>query len=168
MGQNADRIRILSQHLIEHEGCRIYPYRDAVGLPTVGIGHQLTEMSANPEVSYHAASIAQWFANDIAIASDIAVEFAGSEDWPDLTPGWRNALVSVSFNVGPKLLKIAPKAHEALKLGLYDTAAEELFSEDKGLVKGRIDGKLVKIQGLVNRRAADFALIAETDKVLGK
>ena len=170
MGQNADRIRILTQHLIESEGCVIFPYKDAVGLPTAGIGHQLEKMSWT---AVSPAQIAEWFANDIAIASDIAKEFADNWDisgdyphWWSLSPGWKNALVSVAFNVGPNLPNIAPRAMGAIHDNNLDTAAEELFSEEKGLVKGRIDGKLVKIQGLVNRRASDFALIAETDKQL--
>jgi len=68
-----------------------------------------------------------------------------------ITQGQFEALVSLSYNAGD-LKTVAKKAWKALKNNDLEEAAIEFFSEEKGVVHAN----KTKLQGLVNRRAAEL------------
>lgn len=112
-----------------HEGCRLKPYRDSLGVLTIGWGRNLDANGITQDeadrmldrdltVAYHAVSAWAWFAQ--------------------LSPGRQMVLVEMCFNLGlPKLLKFR-RTLAACEAGRYDEAADAMLaSKWAEQVKGR-------------------------------
>ena len=172
MSLDALQSRLLRKHLVQEEELRNDVYEDGTGNLTAGVGHKLSkdELQVYKEGDIIPKSlIAIWYYQDVHKADVAARAFAGKK-WDDLSPGAQTALTSVAFNWG-KLATGAPKAKAGLMAGKMDVMVKEIFSPQHGVVKGRpIDKKtgeklpMQVIDGLVNRREADFLHWLEVDK----
>lgn len=109
----------LSEQLKKHEGLRLKPYTDTVGKLTLGIGRNLedkgiTEQEAlfmlNNDVDYFYTNlnkILPWFKN--------------------LDDARQNVLVNMAFNLGVAGLLTFKNMLDAVRMGLFLVAAEEMF-----------------------------------------
>lgn len=149
IGREDIMARSVTTHVIERirqwEGLRLTPYRDAGGVWTVGYGH--TGADVRPGRAITQATADALLRQDLG-RFEAAVERAVAVP---LTDGQFGALVSFAFNVGE-----AAFARSTLVLRLnggdYDAVPAQL---------GRwvhVGGR--RVQGLVNRRAAEAGLWA--------
>ncbi|AUG88530.1 putative endolysin [Pseudomonas phage TC6] len=128
----------------EHEGLRLVAYLDSVGVWTIGYG------DTGPDV-----------VKGLTITKEEAekrlrkrlVEFEGYVNTYVKVPLKQHqfdALVSLVYNIGPANFKTSTLLKK-LNAGDYIGAADQFLVWDKG----RVDGKLVVIKGLANRRAKE-------------
>lgn len=128
----------------EHEGLRLVAYLDSVGVWTIGYG------DTGPDV-----------VKGLTITKEEAekrlrkrlVEFEGYVNTYVKVPLKQHqfdALVSLVYNIGPTNFK-ASTLLKKLNAGDYIGAADQFLVWNKG----RVDGKLVVIKGLANRRAKE-------------
>lgn len=128
----------------EHEGLRLKAYLDSVGIWTIGYG------DTGPDV-----------VKGLVITKENAeerlrkrlVEFEGYVDRyvkVALTQNQFDALVSLVYNIGPANFASSTLLKK-LNDGDYQGAADQFLVWNKG----RVDGKLVRIEGLANRRAKE-------------
>lgn len=130
-----------------HEGLRLKPYYDPVGIPTVCYGH------TGPDVKMGTTyTVAQC---DRILIQDLSKHRAGIERCitAPLTANQRDAVVSFAFNLG---VTKTCKSTLVRKLNRRDYigAADEFPKWDKA----RVNGRLVALRGLTKRRAAERAL----------
>lgn len=137
---NIDAIR-------SHEGLRLKAYLDSVGIWTIGYG------DTGPDV-----------VEGLVITKEQAeerlrkrlVEFEGYVNKlvkVTLTQNQFDALVSLVYNIGPTNFSNSTLLRK-LNAGDYAGAAAQFLVWNKG----RVDGKLVVIDGLTNRRKAEKQL----------
>lgn len=128
----------------EHEGLRLVAYLDSVGVWTIGYG------DTGPDV-----------VKGLTITKEEAekrlrkrlVEFEGYVNTCVKVPLKQHqfdALVSLVYNIGPANFKTSTLLKK-LNAGDYIGAADQFLVWNKG----RVDGKLVVIKGLANRRAKE-------------
>ncbi|UCW44322.1 endolysin [Pseudomonas phage PPAY] len=128
----------------EHEGLRLVAYLDSVGVWTIGYG------DTGPDV-----------VKGLTITKEEAekrlrkrlVEFEGYVNTYVKVPLKQHqfdALVSLVYNIGPTNFKTSTLLKK-LNAGDYIGAADQFLVWNKG----RVDGKLVVIKGLANRRAKE-------------
>lgn len=139
----------------EHEGFRGAPYKDSVGVKTVGYGRNL---EANPITK------AEWkaiggkrdltkepltedeadvlFQNDMKRARSSAKAVAG-KTFNKLTQARKDVLIDMAFNLGGTKLKAFKKFLAALRAGDYDKAAEEMRDSKWAKQVGRRADKLI-------------------------
>ncbi|UVN13516.1 lysozyme R [Pseudomonas phage vB_PaeP_FBPa8] len=128
----------------EHEGLRLVAYLDSVGVWTIGYG------DTGPDV-----------VKGLTITKEEAekrlrkrlVEFEGYVNTYVKVPLKQHqfdALVSLVYNIGPANFKTSTLLKK-LNAGDYIGAADQFLVWNKG----RVDGKLVVIKGLANRRAKE-------------
>ncbi len=122
-----DAVRAL---LISDEGIRLKPYTDTVGKLTIGVGRNLTDVGiSHAEAEY-------LLENDInsAVASL-------NQRWPwvgTLDPMRQRVLISMIFNLGAAGLAGFKLMLEAVRIGDYDEAADQMLASAwAGQVKGR-------------------------------
>lgn len=143
--------------LRQWEGVRLKTYTDAAGLPTIGIGHLLTtrELLTNSvTINGKIVSIQDGLTlaqAEALLEQDLAqFESAVSDSVKQpLTPNQRDALISLSFNIGTGAF-ISSTLVRKLNQGDYQAVPDEFRRWNK--VKGIVN------QGLVNRREQEIAL----------
>lgn len=109
----------LREQLIRDEGVRLSPYRDSRGFLTIGIGHNL---DAKP-LSSRAVEVI--FDDDVA---DVANELTARLPWIDtLHEARRGALLNMAFQMGVDGLLGFTKMLNAIRLGLWRLAADEML-----------------------------------------
>lgn len=131
----------LEQMIERHEGYRATPYIDSVGVQTIGIGHNLHKPLSR-------TAIIQILRDDLA---DAVNDCLHAFPWyADLSEPRQRAIVNMCFNLGlPKLQKFT-KFLQAMELGNYDTAANEMLdSLWAKQVKGRARELADLIRGTV-------------------
>jgi lysozyme len=112
-------IEAIKADIARDEGKRNLMYLDSVGIPTIGIGHNLER-----PISDRAVSII--LEDDLA---DVIEEMNGQIPWWQSAPEpVQRGLVNMAFNLGlPRLLKFS-KMLTALECGEYDMAADEAMA----------------------------------------
>lgn len=119
------------------------PYLDSAGLPTVCIGHMDRDIDLRR--IYSEGECAELFRKDLAITeAAIAAHVRVS-----LTANQRAALQSLIFNIGAEAFRKSTLLRK-LNAGDYSGTAAQF---DRWVLSGG-----VKVQGLVNRRAAERSL----------
>ena len=143
-----------SAEAIEHltgkwEGCRTKAYKDTGGLWTQGVGHLCGKMK--PTETLTLEQIVTLLNKDLFIAEQcVMTKFNGK----NLTQGQREALTDFTFNVGCTKATSNTKGGTtrirtyALN-GQYTQMCDELLNWSYGRDN---NGKMVRIQGLYNRR----------------
>jgi lysozyme len=148
MKTNAEGLRLIKQF----EGLRLEAYADAVGVLTIGYGHT---RGVQPGDTIGEADAERLLREDIAateaaLAKLIAVPVNGNEF---------SALVSLAYNIGA--------ANFAKSSVLRRLNADERTGAADAIllwVKGRVSGKLVRLEGLARRRAAERALFLKPEQ----
>jgi len=131
----------------EHEGCILKVYKDVAGLDTIGIGHlikpgeKFTTITTQEALDLLARDIVQF---EVALNRAIKVP---------LNQNQFDALVSWGFNLGAGVYATASLMKD-LNSGNYAVVPIKLLE----WCKARVNGKLVTVQGLLNRRKAEAAL----------
>lgn len=99
-------------------GPELYPYKDSVGVLTIGYGRNLDDNG----ISRDEAELMLVNDLDAAIADAMTLPY-----WDRLSPVRQLVLSDMSFNLGlPRLLKFK-KMHAALEVGDYSLAAHEMM-----------------------------------------
>lgn len=131
-----------------HEGVRVKPYQDAIGLWTVGVGHLIGDGKTLPEEWNRTLTMGEV---DEILRKDLARFEAGVERLcpTGLTQPRFDALVSISFNFGLGNLQRSSIRMKHNR-GEFEDAA------DSFLLYNKAGGKIFK--GLVNRRNDERAL----------
>lgn len=111
-------------HLREHEGYRLIPYKDRKGTISVGIGHNLTAHGEQPKTVYSAAEVARYFRADLKVA--LTAARAGVKDFDTFTDHVQLVVVGVAFSCGPTGFKAFERFRAALSDRDYLRAAVEL------------------------------------------
>lgn len=108
----------LEQMIERHEGCRTTIYVDSVGVETIGIGHNLHKPLSR-------AAIEHILRDDL---NEVINQCLHAFPWfAELTLPRQRVLIDMCFNLGlPRLLGFK-KFLEAVSLGNYDTAADEML-----------------------------------------
>ena len=111
--------------IIKHEGVRYKPYKDSLGLWTVGVGHLIGDGKTLPDDmdrTFSADEIAQMFEKDYEHHKKIAEKTPGYQKANKAAKG---AMIDLAFNMGywwPKW----PRTSNLLKRGDFAGAATEL------------------------------------------
>ena len=111
--------------IIKHEGVRNKPYKDSVGLWTVGVGHLIGDGKTLPDDmdrEFSDAEIAQMFEEDYEHHKKIAEKTPG---YQKANRAGKGAMIDLAFNMGywwPKW----PRTSKFLKAGDFVGAASEL------------------------------------------
>lgn len=131
-----------------HEGVRVKPYQDAIGLWTVGVGHLIGDGKTLPDEWNRTLTMGEV---DEILRKDLARFEAGVERLcpSGLTQPRFDALVSISFNFGLGNLQRSSIRMKHNR-GEFEDAA------DSFLLYNKAGGKIFK--GLVNRRNDERAL----------
>ena len=134
--------------LKHHEGVRCKPYRDCVGLWTVGVGHLIGDGKSLPDEWNKTFTMEEV---DALLRKDLGRFERGVQKFcpVPLKQGEFDALVSFSFNLGLGVLQRSTLRQKILR-GDKTGASEEILKYNKA------GGKIVK--GLVNRRNDEYQL----------
>jgi lysozyme len=133
----------------EFEGCKLKPYKDVVGLLTVGYGHRLAEADNR---DYTQEEVDEFLRSDLerferGVLTYITVP---------LTQGQFDSLVCFSYNLGLGTLQRSTLRQKILS-GDGEGAAKEILRFDKA------GGVVVK--GLTRRRQAEYRLFTQIDPI---
>jgi lysozyme len=135
--------------IAEHEGRRLKSYQDSVGVWTVGWGHTGPDVHEGMTISE--AKARALLKADLKTAAARLAAKVKPEVIKALTEHQYAALLSFVFNVGAGDGWTIWRRLNAQQL-------DQIPLELAKFVNGTVGGKKVKIQGLVNRRAAETAL----------
>lgn len=128
-----------------YEGLRLKAYKCSAGVWTIGYGH--TEgVKAGQTITAHQAEV--MFEHDLLEFENAVFTMVGN-----VRQGIFDALVSFAFNLGATRLKRSSLLAYT-KLGAHDLAASQFELWDNMTV----NGKLVEVAGLHNRRMAERSL----------
>lgn len=111
-----------------HEGVRTKPYKDSLGLWTVGVGHLIGDgKSLPPEYNreFTMDEINRIFAKDYVHHKQAAEKIPG---YSKLDEKGKAALIDLTFNMGPSWYRKWPILQKQLKEGDTEGAAENLES----------------------------------------
>lgn len=115
-----DRIA-LQNELIRDEGLRLTPYRDSLGYLTIGVGHLITKGESFTKITNVEAL--DLLETDIRIAERNLTRIY--PNWTQLDDVRQRAMISLSFNLGGKLVKFKRFLH-SMGLGNFGKAADHL------------------------------------------
>jgi GH24 family phage-related lysozyme (muramidase) len=137
--------------IIEHEGIRYSPYKDSLGLWTVGVGHLIGDgrslpPSWNREFSHD--EVMSLFDEDYKHHREAAEKIPG---FAKLDTTGQGALTDLTFNMGPTWYKKWPRFSKAIEEG--DTQLAALSLEQS------------KWYGQVGRRAPKIVSLVENSQV---
>lgn len=117
-----------------HEGRRASVYSDTVGVPTIGVGHNLAQSASAEEIELLRSRIVSdkqidlWLTQDIATAEQELERVFGNEAWfQQLSENRRVVLVDMCFNLGLTRLRSFKRMFAALEAGNFDRAADEML-----------------------------------------
>ena len=126
----------LKEQLVRHEGLRLKPYRDSVGLLTIGVGRNLDDVG----ISESEALVLLDHDIDRARA-DLARAFPWTQN---LDPVRRDALTNMCFNIGIGRLRGFAKMLAALQAGNWVEAAEQALDSKWAVQVGSRSHELAK------------------------
>lgn len=110
----------------KHEGVRTRPYKDSLGLWTVGVGHLIgngKSLPAEMDREFSMSEVDAMFAKDYKEHKDAAQKIPGFEK---LNESGKAALIDLTFNMGPAWYKRWPNFSKALAAGDTEGAAKSL------------------------------------------
>jgi len=112
----------LDQLIIRHEGIRLKPYRDSMGLLTIGIGRNLDQVGiSNDEALY-------LFAND---KNKVIASCRGAFEWFDkLSPVRQMVVIDMVFNLGIEGFRKFQKTLAYIRAGRYAEASVEMLASE--------------------------------------
>jgi lysozyme len=129
-----------------HEGVRTKPYKDSLGLWTVGVGHLIGDGKSLPpewDRELSMKEVDELFLKDYTHHKDMATK----------TPGWNKAnetgqaaMIDLAFNMGGAWYKKWPNTAKALESGDFNKAADGL-KDSKWYTQ--VKGRAVKIVEMI-------------------
>jgi lysozyme len=134
------------------EGCRLAAYQDVAGIWTIGYGH-IRGVREGMTITEQQAT--QYLQEDLADTEE-AVDWMTSA--APTTNNQYAAMVSLCFNIGSGNFKTSSVLRFHLARD-YASAADAFLLWDKS----HVDGQLVEVQGLLNRRRAERRLYLTED-----
>jgi len=143
------------------EGRESNEYMDRTGNPSIGIGHKLTtvELGTRTIVIHKTAVAYDNGLNDFQIDSLLLQDMFTAEQTVnrmvkvDLNQNQFDSLCSLCFNIGNWNFTDSTLVR-LLNMGNYESVPVQMRRWNKG----KVDGKLIVIKGLVNRREDDILL----------
>lgn len=121
-GSDAD----VKKMIIHHEGIRYKPYKDSLGLWTVGVGHLIGDGKSLPpeyDRTFSHAEVMEMFDKDFEHHKTAAEKIPGYDKMNDKGEA---ALIDLTFNMGPAWYKKWPNFTRNLKEGNAEGAAKSL------------------------------------------
>jgi lysozyme len=132
------------------EGFSATPYADSCGIWTIGYG--ATYYEGGKKVTSHDGSITKERAEQLLLTHLKSFEMSvDSFTRDDVSQAQFDALVLFAYNVGVGALK----SSTLLKMVNENPNNPEIKSQFMRWNKGKVDGELVEIKGLTNRRQAE-------------
>ncbi len=134
------------------------PYRDAVGVWTIGFGNTYYEDrrkvsgSDKPISEVRASELKQNIIN-MDFAPAVNLLFADEIARGQINQNQFDALLSLAYNIGTRGLA-GSSVYKNIKRGNYEAAADSFLAWNKG----RVNGKLQAINGLTRRRKEEREL----------
>ena len=134
------------------------PYRDAVGVWTIGFGSTYYEDrrkvsgSDKPISEVRASELKQNIIN-MDFAPAVNLLFADEIANGQINQNQFDALLSLAYNIGTRGLA-GSSVYKNIKRGNYKAAADSFLAWNKG----RVNGKLVELRGLTRRRNDERAM----------
>ena len=131
-----------------HEGLRLTAYQDSGGVLTIGYGHTGPDVTPGQTIAQNQADA--YLSMDLETA---ALKLAGKVKdaiLQQLTDNQYAALLSFAFNLGTPGTTI----WKDLNAGNFDQVPVDMLA----FVYAKVDGSMVKISGLVNRRTDEVKL----------
>jgi len=107
--------QIAKQQLLRHEGKRSLPYKDSLGILTIGIGRNLEKGLSDDEIDF-------LFENDLAEAELAARRLVTVFD--KLTPNRKAVILNLAFNLGETRLSKFVNTLKAINEFRYEDAAK--------------------------------------------
>jgi len=108
----------LEEQLVRHEGLRLQIYYDTVGVPTIGVGRNLSVGISQEEALY-------LLRNDITrVQQELQRKLSF---YADLSPIRRQVLENMAFNLGMRGLLGFTKTLTLIKQGAYAEAAQQML-----------------------------------------
>jgi len=104
--------------LIKHEGVRLKPYRDSLGVLTIGVGRNLTDVGLSAEEASYL------FQNDIKTATVGAETFAW---FHQLNVPRQHVVINMIFNLGLYRFRLFKKTITYIERGRYSAAANHML-----------------------------------------
>ena len=101
------------------EGLRLRPYKDSVGILTIGYGRNLEEVGLSPE---EAEMLLQ---HDISSAHNSCISLFGLNVWTSINQDRKAALVNMMFNLGYPRFRKFKNMRKAILDDDWQTAADE-------------------------------------------
>lgn len=149
----------------KHEGVRTRPYKDSLGLWTVGVGHLIGDgKSLPPEWNreFTMAEIDALFAKDFEEHKKAAQKIPGYDKANKATQG---ALIDLTFNMGASWYKKWPSFIKALVGGNMQQAAEELQNSKW---YQQVKGRAADIVALIKSGGSSPTAVADTKPMSDK
>lgn len=140
--------------IIKWEGLSLKPYKDSLGIATIGIG--ATHYEDGGRVTMNDAPITKERAYELLMNLSRVKQQEVDSITPDtITQGMFNALVCFCYNGGAGMLKGSTLLAKIIA-NQNDPAIADCFRK---FVYGHTpDGKLKKLNGLVNRRESEIKM----------
>jgi lysozyme len=136
--------------IAEQEGYSSSVYRDIAGIETIGYGHVMRHGDPTSVTREQAMAILQHDVASAESAVNADVKMA-------LSQGQFDALVSFTFNLGSGALATSTLL-QTLNAGDTVNAAREFLR----WCHARVNGQMVRVQGLYNRRLAEAVMFLGT------
>jgi lysozyme len=108
----------LTQRIIEHEGFKLFPYRDSVGKLTIGIGRNLSDRGISRDEAMLLMN------NDLA---ESRMELSHFEWFTKLDIVRQEVLIELHFNIGLTSLLKFELMIQCLSKEMYRDAAQDLL-----------------------------------------
>jgi lysozyme len=128
----------------EHEGLRLKAYKDSVGVWTIGYGDTGPDVVEGLIITKE--EVEERLRKRLREFEGYVLKYVRV----GMTQNQFDALVSLVYNIGPTNFKDSTLLKK-LNAGDYQGAADQFLVWNKG----RVDGKLVVINGLTNRRKSE-------------
>jgi lysozyme len=116
----ADAKQIAEAQLRVHEGLRLKPYHDTVGVLTIGYGRNLTNGISNSEAEL-------MLRNDLDLAFEDAKKFSAVA-WNQMNDARKAVVINMAFNLGYARLSKFVLFRAALAIGDWEKAARRMES----------------------------------------
>jgi lysozyme len=122
----------LKEMLIDHEGLVLTPYKDTVGVETIGVGHNMKARPLSLEMQHtlsRTGAITEDQAMELLEADiDIVVEELNKFEWfGGLSDARQNALIDIVFNLGLSRFMGFKNLIAAIETEDFDTAEKEML-----------------------------------------
>jgi len=129
-----------------HEGVRTKPYKDSLGLWTVGVGHLIGDGKSLPpewDRELSMKEVDELFAKDYMHHKEMATKTPG---WDKANETGQAAMIDLAFNMGGAWYKKWPTTAKALESGDFNKAADGL-KDSKWYTQ--VKGRAVKIVEMI-------------------